>query len=163
MTGPQARGAALVVALLALASLPWWVGGTYYVNIASQILIYAIFALGLNVLVMPLPVGPVMRCLACPDVLSGQFGRMCDSKLLAKYLRWKPSRVANQRFRRCPFRKGGFGGFGPGLNLRTRASCDRVVFCRAAIRRWASRWKHRRSSRTRNGCDQCVNTMTKLE
>jgi branched-chain amino acid transport system permease protein len=33
-----------------LATVPLWVGGTYYVNIASQILFYAIFALGVNVL-----------------------------------------------------------------------------------------------------------------
>jgi branched-chain amino acid transport system permease protein len=39
------------LALVALASLPWWAGGTYYVNVASQILIYAVFAMGLNVLV----------------------------------------------------------------------------------------------------------------
>jgi branched-chain amino acid transport system permease protein len=51
MTGSQARRAAIVVALLLLATLPWWVGGTYYVNIASQILLYAVFALALNVLV----------------------------------------------------------------------------------------------------------------
>jgi branched-chain amino acid transport system permease protein len=38
------------VALALLATLPLWVGGTYYVNIASQILLYAIFALGVNVL-----------------------------------------------------------------------------------------------------------------
>jgi branched-chain amino acid transport system permease protein len=42
-----ARAAALVI----LASVPWWVGGSYYINIASQILLYAIFALGVNVLV----------------------------------------------------------------------------------------------------------------
>ncbi|PYM53490.1 MAG: branched-chain amino acid ABC transporter permease [Candidatus Rokuibacteriota bacterium] len=30
--------------------MPFWVGGTFYVNIASQILFYAIFALGVNVL-----------------------------------------------------------------------------------------------------------------
>ena len=42
-----AVGAALVV----LAAVPLLSGGTYYVNIASQILIYAIFALGINVLV----------------------------------------------------------------------------------------------------------------
>ena len=30
--------------------MPLWVGSTYYVNIASQILLYAIFALGVNVL-----------------------------------------------------------------------------------------------------------------
>ena len=41
---------ALGVALLVLATVPFWVGGTYYVNIASQILFYAIFALGVNVL-----------------------------------------------------------------------------------------------------------------
>jgi branched-chain amino acid transport system permease protein len=41
---------ASVVALLMLATVPLWIGGTYYVNIASQILLYAIFALGVNVL-----------------------------------------------------------------------------------------------------------------
>jgi len=40
-----------VVALAALATLPFWMGGIYYVNVASQILFYAVFALGLNVLV----------------------------------------------------------------------------------------------------------------
>ena len=29
----------------------WWVGNTYYINIASQILLFAVFALALNVLV----------------------------------------------------------------------------------------------------------------
>ena len=48
MTG---RHAALGLALLALAALPYWVAGIYYVNVASQILLYAVFALGLNVLV----------------------------------------------------------------------------------------------------------------
>jgi branched-chain amino acid transport system permease protein len=38
-------------ACIILATLPIWLGNTYYVNIASQILIAAIFALGLNVLV----------------------------------------------------------------------------------------------------------------
>jgi branched-chain amino acid transport system permease protein len=42
---------ALVAALAVLATVPLWVGGTFYVNIASQILLYAIFALGVNVLV----------------------------------------------------------------------------------------------------------------
>lgn len=42
---------ALAVALAALATLPLWVGNSYYVNIATQILFYAVFALGLNVLV----------------------------------------------------------------------------------------------------------------
>jgi len=42
---------ALAAALVGLATVPLWVGGTYYVNIASQILIYAVFALAINVLV----------------------------------------------------------------------------------------------------------------
>jgi branched-chain amino acid transport system permease protein len=43
---------ALVVVLLALlATLPLWVQNPYYINIASQILFWAVFALGLNVLV----------------------------------------------------------------------------------------------------------------
>jgi branched-chain amino acid transport system permease protein len=41
---------ALAVALGVLATVPLWVPGTYYVNIASQILLYAVFALGVNVL-----------------------------------------------------------------------------------------------------------------
>jgi branched-chain amino acid transport system permease protein len=41
---------ALAVALLGLAAVPLWMPGTYYVNIATQILFYAIFALGVNVL-----------------------------------------------------------------------------------------------------------------
>jgi branched-chain amino acid transport system permease protein len=41
---------ALGVALAILAAVPYWVGGTYYVNIASQVLFYAVFALGVNVL-----------------------------------------------------------------------------------------------------------------
>jgi branched-chain amino acid transport system permease protein len=51
MTGIQARRGAIVVALLLLATLPWWVGGTYYINIASQILLFAVLALALNLLV----------------------------------------------------------------------------------------------------------------
>ena len=39
------------VVLVVLATAPLWVGNTYYVNIATQILLYAVFALGLNVLV----------------------------------------------------------------------------------------------------------------
>lgn len=45
------RRAALALAALALLTLPYWISGPYYVNIASQVLIWAIFALGLNVLV----------------------------------------------------------------------------------------------------------------
>ncbi|HEX4193442.1 MAG TPA: branched-chain amino acid ABC transporter permease [Stellaceae bacterium] len=37
--------------LLVLAAVPLWVGGNFYVNIVSQILIAAIFALGLDILV----------------------------------------------------------------------------------------------------------------
>ena len=44
------RRVALALALAILAALPLWVGSTYYVNIASQILFYAIFALAVNVL-----------------------------------------------------------------------------------------------------------------
>jgi len=51
MTAATARCIAIAVALLLLATLPWWVSGTYYINIASQILLYAVFALALNVLV----------------------------------------------------------------------------------------------------------------
>jgi len=42
---------ALGTALIALATLPYWMTGIYYINVSSQILFYAIFALGLNVLV----------------------------------------------------------------------------------------------------------------
>jgi branched-chain amino acid transport system permease protein len=41
---------ALIVTALALVTLPYWMGGIYYINVASQILFYAVFALGLNVL-----------------------------------------------------------------------------------------------------------------
>lgn len=46
-----ARLVALAVAFGALLMVPYWVPGVYYVNVGSQILFYAIFALGLNVLV----------------------------------------------------------------------------------------------------------------
>ena len=45
------RNLALAVGLIALVTLPTWMPGTYYINVSSQILFYAIFALGLNVLV----------------------------------------------------------------------------------------------------------------
>ena len=35
---------------MALVTLPYWMPGDYYVNVSSQILFYAIFALGLNIL-----------------------------------------------------------------------------------------------------------------
>ena len=43
--------AAIAFALVLLVALPAWVGNSYYVNIASQILIWAVLALALNVLV----------------------------------------------------------------------------------------------------------------
>jgi branched-chain amino acid transport system permease protein len=46
----SARLAAFAVAALLLVTLPFWLSGIYYINVASQILFYAIFALGLNVL-----------------------------------------------------------------------------------------------------------------
>ncbi|HZD90908.1 MAG TPA: branched-chain amino acid ABC transporter permease [Pseudolabrys sp.] len=46
----NARIAALLIALVALVTVPYWTPGQYYINVASQILFYAIFALGLNVL-----------------------------------------------------------------------------------------------------------------
>jgi branched-chain amino acid transport system permease protein len=42
---------ARALAIIGLASVPLWVGNSYYVNIASQILIWAILALALNLLV----------------------------------------------------------------------------------------------------------------
>jgi branched-chain amino acid transport system permease protein len=45
------RRLAVAAAVAALAVVPFCVGSTYYVNIASQILLYAVFALGINVLV----------------------------------------------------------------------------------------------------------------
>ena len=41
----------LAVFLGLLLCLPWWVGGAYYINLASQILIAALLALSLNLLV----------------------------------------------------------------------------------------------------------------
>jgi branched-chain amino acid transport system permease protein len=45
------RHVAIVLAVLALIAVPYAIREVYYVNIASQILLYAVFALGLNVLV----------------------------------------------------------------------------------------------------------------
>src|SRR5258708_12978444 len=39
------------VVILGLIAVPYAISEVYYVNIASQILLYAIFALGLNILV----------------------------------------------------------------------------------------------------------------
>lgn len=51
MNGRSLALAAAAAALIALAALPFWMPGIYYINVGSQILFYAIFALGLNVLV----------------------------------------------------------------------------------------------------------------
>ena len=45
-----ARIAVLIAIFIALVTLPHWMHGIYYVNVASQILFYAVFALGLNVI-----------------------------------------------------------------------------------------------------------------
>jgi branched-chain amino acid transport system permease protein len=45
------RSLASAAALCLLATAPLWIANGYYVNILSQILIYAVFALGLNLLV----------------------------------------------------------------------------------------------------------------
>jgi branched-chain amino acid transport system permease protein len=47
----MARIAGYALALAGLLTVPYWMPGVYYVNVSSQILFYAIFALGLNVLV----------------------------------------------------------------------------------------------------------------
>lgn len=44
------RLVAVTAGALLLLTLPFWMSGIYYINVASQILFYAIFALGLNVL-----------------------------------------------------------------------------------------------------------------
>lgn len=47
---PTRAGAGLLL-LAVLATVPLWISNPYYINIASQILYWAVFALGLNVLV----------------------------------------------------------------------------------------------------------------
>ena len=51
MNGKGPQLAAVAIAFSIAASLPLWAGNTYYVNVASQILYWAVFALALNVLV----------------------------------------------------------------------------------------------------------------
>jgi branched-chain amino acid transport system permease protein len=51
MKGGWAPRAVFGVALIGLATVPFWVGNSYYVDVASQILLFAVFALALNVLV----------------------------------------------------------------------------------------------------------------
>ena len=47
----QLRIAAIAIAIVVLLTLPIWIDNAYYVNISSQILLFAVFALALNVLV----------------------------------------------------------------------------------------------------------------
>jgi len=46
----SARIVTLVVGAVLLITLPFWMPGVYYLNVASQILFYAVFAIGLNIL-----------------------------------------------------------------------------------------------------------------
>ena len=48
-TAPRITG--LLLAAVVLLTLPLWIGGQYYINVASQILFWAVFAIALNVLV----------------------------------------------------------------------------------------------------------------
>ena len=45
-----ARIIASAIGLIVLVTLPIWIPGVYYLNVASQILFYAVFAIGLNIL-----------------------------------------------------------------------------------------------------------------
>jgi branched-chain amino acid transport system permease protein len=45
-----ARLIVVAIGLILLATLPFWIPGVYYLNVASQILFYAVFAIGLNIL-----------------------------------------------------------------------------------------------------------------
>ena len=49
--GASAPRTAFGVALLGLTTVPLWVGNSYYIDVSSQILLFAVFALALNVLV----------------------------------------------------------------------------------------------------------------
>jgi branched-chain amino acid transport system permease protein len=51
MKGGWAPRAVFGVALFGLTTVPFWVGNSYYVDVASQILLFGVFALALNVLV----------------------------------------------------------------------------------------------------------------
>ena len=51
MSRSRLRRTVVAAALVVLGTLPSWLGHPYYINIASQILFWAVFALALNVLV----------------------------------------------------------------------------------------------------------------
>ena len=45
MSPSTVRRASIAVALALLLTLPLWIGNSYYINIASQILLWAVLAL----------------------------------------------------------------------------------------------------------------------
>jgi branched-chain amino acid transport system permease protein len=51
MTRLTAPNVAFALAFLGLSTVPLWIGNSFYVDVASQILLFAVFALALNVLV----------------------------------------------------------------------------------------------------------------
>jgi branched-chain amino acid transport system permease protein len=51
VNGKGLQAAAIAVAFALAVTLPLWVGNSYYINVASQILFWAVLALALNVLV----------------------------------------------------------------------------------------------------------------
>ena len=51
MRGVSAPRVASGFALFGLTTVPLWVGNSYYIDVSSQILLFAVFALALNVLV----------------------------------------------------------------------------------------------------------------
>jgi branched-chain amino acid transport system permease protein len=51
MTALALQRAGIGIGILLLATLPFWVGNAYYINVASQILLFAVLALALNILV----------------------------------------------------------------------------------------------------------------
>jgi branched-chain amino acid transport system permease protein len=51
MSRMTSRGVAIALAFVLLFTLPRWIGNPYYINVSSQILLFAVFALALNVLV----------------------------------------------------------------------------------------------------------------
>jgi branched-chain amino acid transport system permease protein len=51
VNGKGLQAAAIALAFIIAATLPLWIGNSYYINVASQILFWAVFALALNVLV----------------------------------------------------------------------------------------------------------------
>lgn len=50
MPASRPQQVALAVALVLLAAVPWLIGNGFYINIVTQVLIAAVFALGLNVM-----------------------------------------------------------------------------------------------------------------